>query len=268
MIPASILVGLLVAAVVPALWPAAIYLICRRRLTLSPVNIVIGAGTFFVFSQILEKLLHLYLLQFNQTTVAWFKANPLAYALYGCIAAGLFEETGRYLAMRVLVKPVDGQGPAVAYGIGHGGIEAILIGTLGALQMLAFAVMINLGTFDQLAGRIPAGQLAQIKASLQHVTLVDLALGPVERLIALLIHLGLSLLVWRAVVKKQFALFPLAIVLHALIDFPTGLFQARLISSVTVGGFLLAVGLGLAAWLLWKLPPKNVEASVEESAVR
>ena len=260
MIPATTLIGLFAAAVLPALWPVAIYLICRRRMTLSPVNIAIGAATFFVFSQVLEKLLHLYMLQFNQTTVAWFKANPLGYALYGCIAAGVFEETGRYLAMRFFVKPADGQGPAVAYGIGHGGIEAILIGTLGMLQMFVYAVMINLGTFDELAGRIPAEQLAQIKVSLQHVTLADLVPGPIERLVAVLIHIGLSLVVWRAVAKKEFVLFPIAILLHALVDFPPGLFQAHLLSSEFVGGYLYAIGIALAAWMLWmlwKLPPKH-----------
>ena len=45
------------------------------------------------------------------------------YAVYGGLMAALFEETGRYSAMRFLVKPMDFPN-AFMYGAGHGGVEA------------------------------------------------------------------------------------------------------------------------------------------------
>ena len=49
------------------------------------------------------------------------------YALYGGLAAGLFEETGRLLAFRFILKPHTARITALSYGIGHGGIEAFWV---------------------------------------------------------------------------------------------------------------------------------------------
>ena len=90
-------------------------------MTLAVRNMLVGAAVFLVFSQVLEKALHVYLLKTNPTTAAWLKTHGVAFALYGCLAAGLFEEVGRYLGMRLLVRPTGNPGTAVSYGIGHGG---------------------------------------------------------------------------------------------------------------------------------------------------
>jgi uncharacterized membrane protein YhfC len=128
MVPSSVLASLIVSAVLAVVWPLAFFLICRRRMTLSLRNVIVGAGVFFVFSQVLEKALHLYLLKANPATATWLHGHAIAFALYGCLAAGLFEEVGRYLGMRFLIRSTGNPGTAVAYGIGHGGLEAILIG--------------------------------------------------------------------------------------------------------------------------------------------
>jgi uncharacterized membrane protein YhfC len=54
---------------------------------------------FLVFSQILEKALHVYLLKINPSTVAWLQTHRLAFAAYRCLAGGLFEEVGRMLLL-------------------------------------------------------------------------------------------------------------------------------------------------------------------------
>src|SRR5262249_16218571 len=136
------------AAILDLLWPVAIFILCRRRMTLAARNVFIGAGVFFVFSQVLEKALHIYLLQLNPATAAWLAGVPIRYAIYGCLAAGLFEEIGRYLGMRFLVRPTGNPGTAVAYGLGHGGIEAVLLGGLAMTQTFVLAVMLNSGTLD------------------------------------------------------------------------------------------------------------------------
>src|SRR3954453_12090483 len=123
MVSISVIAGLAFYAILPLLFCVAIVLLCRGRMTLSVRNIAIGAGVFFLFSQVLEKLMHAYVLSGNPVTASWLQLHPLGYALYGCLAAGLFEEVGRYLGMRFLVKDTGNPGTAVAYGLGHGGIE-------------------------------------------------------------------------------------------------------------------------------------------------
>jgi uncharacterized membrane protein YhfC len=257
MVSSAVLIGLCASAVLSAVWPMTVWFICRRRMTLLPRNILVGAGVFFVFTQVLEKSLHAYLLKANPATAAWFHAHAIIFALYGCLAAGLFEEVGRYLGMRLLVKACGDPGTAVAYGIGHGGLEAILIGSLVMAQTFAFATLLNSDRLDATLGPVLAPDaLAELRTALVRITFAGLAMGSLERLIAVLIQIGLSLVVWRAVEKKHFDLLALAVLLHALIDFPAGLFQAGQISRVVAEIPLLLIGSLLAALFTYTLPRK------------
>jgi uncharacterized membrane protein YhfC len=218
-------------------------------------NILVGAGVFFLFSQVLEKAMHAYLLRANPDTAAWFQAHGVAFAIYGSLAAGLFEEVGRYLGMRFVARPSGNPGTAVAYGIGHGGIESILLGGVAMAQAFVFAILINSGRFDAIFGSpLPADALNQIRASLEQLTLAGLAVAAIERLVALLTQIGLALVVWRAVEGRRLWLLALAVLLHALVDFPAGLAQAGLISLVAAEVPIFAVGAMLAALFVYKLP--------------
>src|SRR5262249_24091595 len=96
MVSTPILAAVAAFAVLSVVWPVAVFVICRRRMALTTRNILIGAGVFFVFSMVLENAMHLYLLKLNPATAAWLlDRSPTIYALYGCLAAALFEETGR-----------------------------------------------------------------------------------------------------------------------------------------------------------------------------
>jgi uncharacterized membrane protein YhfC len=261
MVPSSVLASLVASAILAVVWPVAIFLICRRRMALALRNVLLGAGVFLVFSQVLEKGLHVYLLKANPATAAWLHTHAIAFALYGCLAAGLFEEVGRYLGMRFLVRPTGDPGTAVAYGIGHGGIEAILIGGVAAVQTFVFATMLNSGRLETaLAAALTPDALAHLRAGLEHLSVITVASGAVERLIALLIQIALSLVVWRAVESRRLSLLAVAVMLHAVIDFPAGLVQTGLISTSVAEGLLLIVGAGLVALFLRGLPRKATPA--------
>jgi|HubBroStandDraft_6_1064221.scaffolds.fasta_scaffold505499_2 uncharacterized membrane protein YhfC len=261
MVPSSVLASLVVSAILSVAWPVAIFLICRRRMTLALRNVLVGAGVFLVFSQVLEKGLHVYLLKANPATAAWLHAYAIGFALYGCLAAGLFEEVGRYLGMRLLVRPTGDPGTAVAYGIGHGGFEAVLIGGVTAVQTFVFATMLDSGRLETaLANAMPPDALAHLRAGLEHLSVIAVAAGAVERLIAVLIQIALSLLVWRAVERRRPSLLALAVMLHAAIDFPAGLVQAGLISTSLAEGLLLILGAALVAFFLRGLPRKVLPA--------
>jgi uncharacterized membrane protein YhfC len=256
MVSQAILLGLAASAVLPVIWPAAIFVVCRRRMTLSARNILVGAAVFFVFSLVLERGLHAVLLTGNPLTAQWFRAHAIGYALYGCLAAGVFEEVGRYLGMRFLVRPSGNPGSAVAYGIGHGGCEAMVVGSLAMAQSLVFALMLNAGRLETTLGTALAPDvLAHLRAGLEQLTLAPLALAAVERLAAIVIQIGLSLVVWRAVERRRRQFLALAIVLHAAIDFPAGLFQAGITSMLAAEAPVLLLGAALVAFFIHRLPP-------------
>ena len=257
MISSAVLVAIAASAVLAVVWPLAIFFICRPRMTLLLRNVLVGAAVFFVFSQILEKGLHAYLLKANPVTAAWFQTYAIGFALYACLAAALFEEMGRYLGMRFLVRASGNPGTAVAYGIGHGGIESILIGGVAMGQAFIFANLLNAGRFEATLGpALSPEALAQLRAGLENLSVVGLALSTVERLIAFLTQIGFSLVVWHAVERKHLGFLALAILLHALIDFPAGLFQAGQMPGLVVEGFILVVGAALTVLFLYKLPRK------------
>ena len=62
----------------------------------------IGAGTFFVFAMVLEQILHMVVLG----GVPDIQNNIWMYGLYGAAAAAVFEETGRFVAMKFLMKKI------------------------------------------------------------------------------------------------------------------------------------------------------------------
>ena len=265
MISISVILSLAFYAILPVLFMAAIALLCRRRMTLSFWNIVVGAVIFFLFSQVLEQLLHAYVLDYNPVTVAWLKVHPAGYALYGCLAAGVFEEVGRYLAMRFVVRNTGNPGTAVAYGLGHGGIEAILLGSIALVQALIYAVMLKLGQDAQLSASLGPELVEQIRADLQALSFTAMTGPALETLTAILGQIGLSFLVWRAVETRRLAWLGLAVLVHAAIDFPVGLRQAGQLSDLVVMGPLLLIGLALAMSFLYWLPRKSAVAVPQHS---
>ena len=196
------------------------YLVRKHHVKIS--TILIGAVTFIVFALVLESILHQLVL--NGPNGAAIRDNRLWYALYGGLAAGLFEETGRFLSMKFLMKKEPSTPhPAVAYGVGHGGAEMLLIFGLTMISNLVLAAMVNAGQTDTLLAQIPAEAGAAFEAqleTLQNTTPGQCLLGLWERFSALILQLGLSCLVWVAVRKggKWLWLFPATIGLHALVD--------------------------------------------------
>ena len=185
-------------------------------------TILIGAATFFVFALVLEALVHRLVLTGDRG--AAIQGNVLYYALYGGLMAGLFEETGRFLSMKYLLKKEPSETkPAVSYGLGHGGLEVILLFGFSMISLLTMAVMVNAGMTDLLLEKTPEASQAALTAQFDQLKTTSAGTylyGLWERLSALALHLGLSILVWTAVRKggKWLWLFPAAILLHALVD--------------------------------------------------
>ena len=162
----------------------------------------IGCAVFVIFALILESLMHqlvLKVLPVGKTILG----NTLLYALYGGLAAGIFEETGRFLAFKtVLKKKLGNDRNALMYGAGHGGIEAILIVGLTYIGNIVISMLINAGQTDVLMATATGEAAEQLKAvfdSLIATAPWTYLLAIVERAVAITTHVCLSVLVWFAV---------------------------------------------------------------------
>ncbi|GAC1391053.1 MAG: hypothetical protein NVSMB38_10470 [Ktedonobacteraceae bacterium] len=117
--------------------------------------------------------------------------------------AGLFEEVGRYVGYRLfMAREEKTWSKAVMYGIGHGGIESVvLVGGLGLLSLLNILVTssLNLNTLSASQHATVIHQFAAINAQPAWFSL----LGTWERLWTLLVHIALSVIVLQVFRRKN-----------------------------------------------------------------
>ena len=217
--------------------------------------ILFGAAVFLVFALVLESTVHQIVLKGPRG--AAIQGNVLYYALYGGLMAGLFEETGRFLAMKFLLKKQPATPRAgVAYGLGHGGAEMIMIFGLSMISTFTMAVLVNAGQADLLTSRVPAeakDQLASQIEQLQTTGAGAYLIGLWERFSALILQVSLSILVWAAARKggKWLWLFPAAILLHALVD-GIAVILSKHTGTVVVELVILSLAIAVAglAWIV------------------
>ena len=259
MITNETLIGISLSAFIAVALPFVVFFALRRRLDLRARNIFVGALIFVVTVVVLESAMHYFVLVANPVTKAWFDAHAVGFAVYAALAAALFEETGRYVGMRYLAKPLPGSSTPVAYGIGHGGAEALLIGlNIGVIGVLGYLMMT--GQADSL--HLDAPTTAKIRDGLVGASFGSSLLGGIERISAIVLQIGLSLLVWQAVHARRIVFYFAAVAFHFAFDFPAALAQKKLLPltgiEIEVGYALLAL-LVLAA--IWAFAPRAPAAA-------
>ena len=206
-------------------------------------SVLAGAATFLLFALILEKPLQNILvfptmMGLSEHTAAKFiNARPVLWALIVGLFPGVFEETGRLVAFKTVLKNRKNRETGISHGIGHGGFEVMFVLGIAYIQYIAYASMINAGTFGDMIAQVAAQapeQTAQgyaIAAQLAAFSAGDLAIDVVERIFAFMFHTGASILVFYACRdKKKFWLYPLAILLHTVMDSVAGLQMAGVIA--------------------------------------
>ena len=228
-------------AVLGILLPLGIALFWVRKKHEPFKTVIVGAVIFFLFVTILEKPIQALVITGEHPVAAFLNANPVWWALVVGLFPGVFEETGRLFAFKVILKNRKNRETAISYGIGHGGMEVVMLLGVNYAAYLFYAAMINAGTFgavvEQAAAKAPAQveTLRTLAEQLAGLTLGGVGLALVERAFAFLFHLGASILVFYACRDRgRFWLYPLAIVLHTALDFIAGLTIAKAVTIPTI----------------------------------
>lgn len=226
---AALIMGIVLSFVIPVC-AVIIYKLKNREVWLP--SAFIGAASFFVFAMILEQLLHLVMLPVVQN-------KPVLYIIYGALAAGVFEETGRFVAYKMLMRKKYSMKNAVMMGLGHGGIEAILVLGCSMLGLTISAIMVNSQGLESVLATVEAGAPEAVEATrtqLEGLTTYgfgNMALGVYERILAMTVHVCLSVIVYFAAARPKMVYFyPAAILLHALLDTSAAMYQVGIITNV------------------------------------
>jgi uncharacterized membrane protein YhfC len=135
------------------------------------------------------------------------------------LLAGIFEETARYILFKYIMKNSHEWKDSVIIGLGHGGIEAILLGVIAIGTFIQMIAMRDTTALSALG--LPADQLEIAKsqiASYWAQSAVTPLFGFIERISAISLHLGLSVLVMFSIVSGQRKWFWFALLWHAFVD--------------------------------------------------
>ena len=222
----------LFAVLIAAVWYA------RKKYKINFAVLGLGAVAFFASSQVLEKIVHLLVLHPQKDgTVPLMTENPLLYVIYGVCMAALFEETARLVFFKWLEKKRSLEdSDALAYGLGHGGLELLYLG-MGSLISLLILFSLLESSNPDLANLLPKNTLETV----QSLSGWQVYLLGVERVLALVMQIGLSFWVYQAVRQKKWIYLVAAYGLHALFDLAPSLSQVGWLSNPLLVEGLLAV---------------------------
>ena len=184
----SYIFGIICSLILPILL-AALY-IRKNKKHLKPV--LLGSLTFFVF----QILVRIPILELALPQATWYNilvhTQPILYALFLGATAAIFEETGRYIVIKLFLKKQLTTDDGISFGIDHGGLEAILHVGINYMYLLVTKIY-------EFAPEM-------------------IFLGGIERVFAIAVHIGMSVLVMKSIREKRLVWFVLALLLHTLID--------------------------------------------------
>ncbi len=245
-------------------FPLGLALFFSKKHKASWLALLMGTATFVVFALILERILHTVVLASPLGRIL--NANILFYALYGGLAAGVFEETGRYLVMKHMMKRLhDNSHNALMFGVGHGGIELIVIFGITMVNNLVYSILINSGQIETVMAGLDEAQKAALETVVSQLVGTGFGtflLGTLERVAAVALHIALSAIVWRAAVNGKKVMYPLAIGIHFLFDFVAGILSGNGISPLLIIVIMLVMS-GTVCFCTYPVCRKT-EADLEE----
>ena len=210
----------------------------------------------FVVPQMLIRLPILNLLSANARFLAFAQSHPLVYSLGLAFTAGLFELAGRYAVAMTMRNRLTYQ-RSLAAGMGHGGIEAMLLVGLTYVNNLVLIFQIQSGSFDALLAQTAAlgGSTAALEAARQTMVTASglwFLLAGVERLLTMVFHTAMSLLVCYSVHRRRPLVGMLICLgLHTAVDSVVGL--SLVMDQTLAAGLVYLVLTAAAAVSVWMI---------------
>lgn len=231
------------ACIVIPIVGAVIFKVKNKDVPFSPF--FIGAGVFILFALILEQLLHTVMLPVVG-------GSAVMYVIYGCLAAGVFEETGRLFSYKILMKNQTDPRVSLLYGIGHGGCEAVMIAGLTLISLAVTMSMANSMGYENLIALSSGGdeQIANtLRAQMESLVGYGFGSGAVvvfERLVTMVFHISMSVIMFRAA-RGKIILYPVCVLAHAVVDVPAVMYQLGVL-SLPVSYVFMCIMTGVAVW--------------------
>lgn len=228
----------------------------------------LGAAGFFI-SQIVVRLPLLNILSGMASFQSFAREHYFLYALLLAFTAGLFELAGRFAAAKFLGKNRTFR-RSLAAGLGHGGIESIILVGLTYINNLVYLFLIQSGAFDAMIAQteamgVDSAQLVAIRDTLLQVSAPLFLAAGVERVLTMVSHAAMSVIVCYGVaVKRPLPWMLLCLGMHTLLDTTvaaTGFFSQNIAYGIIYT--CMTVMALVSIWILRKLSQRWPETTAE-----
>ena len=221
-------------------------------------TVLIGAATILLFAIVIEKPLQALVISLDSPVSQFVNARPVLWGIIVGLFPGVFEETGRLVAFKTVLRKRTQRETGLTHGIGHGGFEAMFVLGVTYIEYFVFAIMLNQGSFveimiEPIKDTLTPDVVKQITGIVEQITTFSAAtmgVALLDRLIAVLYHIGASIMVFYAVKdKKKWWLYPLSILIHTVIDGLLGLQMAGVFELSDVANEIIFAVEALAVFL-------------------
>lgn len=245
----------IIAIAFEVLFPLVVGFYIHRRYSVRWRFFLYGALIFFLSQMItripLVQVAQIFLAPYLQSSqvilYVWFVVLALT--------AGLFEEIGRYLGYKLLIKNDRTWNVSLMYGAGHGGLESMLLVGGSVLIGLINVLVLTSGDASQL--NLPPEQLQAAQQQIAAVQWWAPLLGAYERFITLFFHISLSVIVLQCFVRGSLKWLWLAILFHAAANLAV-LLLMQIVGAVWVEAILTLL-LPLSLSIIYYFRPRLVE---------
>ena len=245
------IVGLIMQGALMIILPVVLLIIWKVKTHEKILPVIVGAATWFLFA-ILLKLAPAYFLLYADNPVAkTISGNVWLTFILAGVLAGVFEETGRFVAYKTVLKNYGNRRTSLSYGIGHGGFESAYIG-FQTFYMAVVGIMINGGMAEQILGNTDPAMIETALGQLDqqaNLTIAECLLGVYERIPSIAVHIALSVLVFAAAWNRKYLyLYPLAMLLHAAVDFSIVFYSAGLVPAWVIELIITVIAAALSVY--------------------
>lgn len=232
--------------------PVVVAAIIRRRTGATWRTFGIGVATFFVSQGLLRLPWQIPLGLWLGPRIASSTLLLGVWLAVSALTAALFEEVGRFVAMRRFQADERSWRVGVMMGAGHGGLEAIIVGVIIVASGVSY-LLIGTGAVS-----LPPGVMDKMGAQYAHLGPIDALAGVLERVIAVASQIAMSAVVAESFVRGRTRWLAFAIGLHFGLDSVfagAAMAVAKRTGSPMLGELPLLPALPIAVWIVWRLRP-------------
>lgn len=232
-----------------------------------------GAAGFIVSARVLELAVHYFCIISDNPVSRFITGSNIAYIVYGTVMAGVFEECGRYVVMRYILKKDRTAENAVMYGIGHGGIEVLGVVLPSILSLFAISAMFY---FWDLGTALTALGINEDNAALAYEQVSSaagfgwgmMAANVFERIAAMLLHISLSVIVYLSVAYGRPRYLLWAVLGHMAMDLFPAMYQRGIVPILVCEVWVClcaAAAVFLAARMVSVCRKESADTAVDDS---